>query len=235
MPKKEKNPPAPVQPSAPSSLQNDFRSGESWRIFRIMTEFVEGFQFLADFKKTVSFYGSARFHETNYHYKEARRLAQLLAKDGFTIVTGGSGGIMEAGNRGAYEAGGESVGLNIELPREQKINRYVHRSLTFHYFFTRKVMLDFAAEAYVFFPGGFGTLDEFFELVTLVQTKKVDPIPIILVGKDYWGTLIKWIEEHVLLQHHAILKEDMNLFRLVNSVDEARDILHEYELKKAKS
>ncbi len=203
----------------------DFRRDFSWRIFRIMAEFVEGFQFLADFRKTVSFFGSARFRETNHHYKEARGLAKILAKEGFTVVTGGSAGIMEAANRGAFEGGGESVGLNIELPREQRLNRWVHKSKTFHYFFTRKVMLDFAAQAYIFFPGGFGTLDEFFELVTLIQTKKLKPVPIILVGKDYWGTLLDWIRDHVYLQHHAIERHEMDIFKLADSVEEAHKLL----------
>ncbi|TAL19480.1 TIGR00730 family Rossman fold protein [Patescibacteria group bacterium] len=203
----------------------DFRRDFSWRIFRIMAEFVEGFQFIADYKKTASFFGSARFRQSNHHYREARALAKLLARDGFTIVTGGGPGIMEAANRGAVDVGGVSVGLNIELPREQRTNPYVRHAKAFHYFFTRKVMLDFAAEAYVFFPGGFGTLDEFFELVTLVQTRKIAPVPIILVGKDFWGTLTSWIHDHVYRQHHAIEKNDLKIFRLVDSVDEAYKVL----------
>ncbi len=209
--------------AAPSTAHEpfDFRRDFSWRIFRIMAEFVDGFQFLANFKKTVSFFGSTRFKENNHHYKQARKIASMFAKDGFTVVTGGGPGIMEAANRGAAEAGGESVGLNIELPREQHVNPYVKRSSTFHYFFTRKVMLDYAAEAYVFFPGGFGTLDEFFELITLVQTKKIKPVPILLIGKDYWGTLINWMYNHVYLQHHAVSKEDLNIYRLVDNEEEA--------------
>lgn len=222
-------PTIPVVDTTIETHTMDFRRDFSWRIFRIMAEFVEGFQFLADFKKTASFFGSTRFQETNHHYEDARSLAKKLVKEGFTIVTGGGPGIMEAANRGAYENGGESVGLNIQLPMEQHVNPYVHVSKTFHYFFTRKVMLDFAAEAYVFFPGGFGTLDEFFELVTLVQTKKIKPIPIILVGKDFWGTLIDWLRSHVLEQHHAINPEDLQIFTLVNSPAEAYAILKHHK------
>jgi uncharacterized protein (TIGR00730 family) len=213
------------KPDIHESMQFDFRRDFSWRIFRIMAEFVEGFQFIANFKQTVSFFGSTRFPDNDHHYKEARRLAAMLAKDGFTIVTGGGPGIMEAANRGAHESGGKSVGMNIVLPREQKLNPYVHRSQSFHYFFTRKVMLDFAAEAYIFFPGGFGTLDEFFEIVTLIQTKKIRCVPVLLVGKDYWGTLINWIYNHVFLQHKAINKEDLAIFQIADSVEEAYRML----------
>lgn len=218
----------PPHQHAPAGEVEDFRKDFSWRIFRIMAEFVDGFNFLADFKRTVSFYGSARFKETNHHYKEARRLAGMLSKEGFTMVTGGSNGIMEAGNRGAFEAGGESVGINIELPHEQSINPYVKKSASFHYFFVRKVMLDFAAQAYVFFPGGFGTLDEFFELATLVQTKKIQRIPIVLVGKDFWGSLLNWITQNMITEHQTIAAEDMQLFHLADTVDEAYAYLRDH-------
>ncbi|MBP9748696.1 TIGR00730 family Rossman fold protein [Patescibacteria group bacterium] len=190
-----------------------------------MAEFVDGFQFLADYKKTVSMFGSTRFKERNHHYAEARQLAKRLAKDGFTIVTGGGQGIMEAANRGAVEGGGESLGLNIQLPHEQKINPYVQHSTSFHYFFTRKVMLDFAAEAYVFFPGGYGTLDEFFELIELVQTKKIKKVPILLVGRDFWAGLIDWFTTQLYEQHHSIDRSDLEIFRLVDSIDEAYALL----------
>ncbi len=203
----------------------DFRSEVSWRIFRIMAEFIDGFQFLADLKKEVSFFGSARFTEKNPHYQEALELSRMLGKAGFTIVTGGGPGIMEAANRGAMETGAESIGLNIQLAKEQRINKYVKHGIGFHYFFTRKTMLSASAQAYIFFPGGFGTLDEFFELVTLIQTKKMERIPIVLVGRDYWGTLLAWMKTQVYEKHHAISEEDMGIFTVVQSIDEAYKII----------
>ena len=200
-----------------------------WRIFRIMAEFVDGFQLIQSLNKTVSFFGSARFDENDHHYKEARELAQKLGKAGFTIVTGGGPGIMEAGNRGAMEVKAPSIGLNIELPTEQHLNPYTTRSQGFHYFFTRKVMLSFAAQAYVFFPGGFGTLNELTELLMLVQTKKIDPLPVILVGKDFWRPFMKWIEVHVYQNHNAIDKEDMGIYHLAQNVDEAYEIISNIE------
>ncbi|MFA5853942.1 MAG: TIGR00730 family Rossman fold protein [Patescibacteria group bacterium] len=196
-----------------------------WRIFRIMAEFVDGFQIIRGLNKTVSFFGSARFGENDHHYKEARELAQKLGKAGYTIVTGGGPGIMEAGNRGAMDVGAQSVGLNIELPKEQHLNPYTTRSQGFHYFFTRKVMLSYAAQAYVYFPGGFGTLDELLELVVLIQTKKIDPLPVVLVGKDFWSPFMKWIEEHVYKNHQAIDKEDMSIYHLAHDVDDAFSII----------
>lgn len=190
-----------------------------------MAEFIDGFQFLADLKKEVSFFGSARFTEKNPHYKDALRLAQMLGKAGFTIVTGGGAGIMEAANRGAQESGAESVGLNIQLPKEQRINKYVKHGIGFHYFFTRKTMLSASAQAYVFFPGGFGTLDEVFELITLIQTKKMERIPIVLIGRDFWAPLLRWVEEQVFKRHHAIEKEDMKIYTLTDSVEEAYKII----------
>lgn len=186
-----------------------------------MSEFIEGFQFLADLKKEVSIFGSTRFKEKNHHYKEARELARRLGKAGFTIVTGGGPGIMEAANRGAFEAGAPSIGLNIQLPHEQRTNRFVKRGMGFHYFFTRKVMLAYSAQAYIYFPGGYGTLSEFFDIVELVQTGKMERIPIICVGRDYWGALDGWIKEHILRVHHAINPADVNIYRIAKDVDEA--------------
>jgi len=208
------------------SLSDQF----GWRIFRIMAEFVDGFELIQSLHKTVSFFGSARFGEDDHHYKEARELAKKLGAAGYTIVTGGGPGIMEAGNRGAMEAGAQSVGLNIQLPQEQRLNAYCTRSQGFHYFFTRKVMLSFAAQAYVFFPGGFGTLNELTELLMLVQTRKIDPLPIILVGKDFWRPFIKWVEDDMLRQHDAISKKDLEIFRLVRDVDEAYEIIRSIDL-----
>ncbi len=197
----------------------------TWRIFRMMAEFVEGFQFLSTLKKEVSLFGSARLPSTNPWYKEAEKLGKMLAQNGFTVITGGGPGIMEAANKGAFEGGGESVGLNIQLPREQHMNKYVTHSLSFHYFFTRKVMFAASAQAYVYFPGGFGTLDEFFEILTLIQTKKSERIPIVLVGKDYWAPLVHFLEETVYGRYDAIDRMDIRLFTLVNSAEEACALL----------
>jgi len=206
------------------SPYTDFRSGASWRIFRIMAEFIEGFEFLADLKKEVSIFGSARVPATHQYYKEARKLALLLGRAGFTIITGGGPGIMEAGNRGAVEAGAVSVGLNIELPAEQRINRYVRKPLAFHYFFTRKVMLSVSSQAYIFFPGGYGTLDEMLELITLIQTKKMCRIPIVLVGKKFWTGFFAWAKE-AMLDEKYISPEDLELFTIVDTAEEAFEVI----------
>lgn len=210
---------------------NDRRNGDNdfsyihdptWRIFRIMSEFVEGFTFLADIQNSVTFFGSARLTEAHPYYQKARELGRMLAEKGYTIVTGGGPGIMQAGNQGACDARGESVGLNIQLPHEQRINPYVRQGITFHYFFSRKVMLDFSAEAYIFFPGGFGTLDEFFELVTLVQTGKVNAdTPIILIGSEYWSPLIAWFERTLRDTFKTINAQDVTLWSLTDDLDEA--------------
>ncbi len=206
--------------------RNDFKESVEWRIFRIMSEFVDGFEFLSDFGKSVTFFGSACTSPDDSDYKEARRLAGMLAKEGFAVFTGGGPGIMEAANRGAYEAGGESVGLNIQLKYEQRINDYIKKAMGFHYFFTRKVMLSYSAQAYVFFPGGFGSLDEFFEILTLIQTEKIPQyIPIICVGRDFWQPFFKWIEETVYSKNKFIEKGDMNFYQLVDSADEAFEII----------
>ena len=196
-----------------------------WRVFRIMSEFVEGFEFLRRLENTVTFFGSARFDENEHHYKEAQRLGKMLGEAGYTIVTGGGPGIMEAGNRGAFEAGAPSVGLNIQLAMEQRINPYVKSSTAFHYFFTRKVMLSYSAQAYVFFPGGFGTLDELGEMLVLVQTKKIEPLPIILVGRDYWKSFLKWVRMNMLQQHKTINQEDLDIIHLAKDVDDAYEII----------
>ncbi len=193
----------------------------TWRIFRIMAEFVEGFQLLTRTDREISIFGSSRAAASSHWYKEAHRLGAMLAKKGFAVVTGGGPGIMEAANKGAYEAGGVSIGLNIELPFEQHINSYTTYSRGFHYFFTRKVMLAAAAQAYVFFPGGFGTLDELFELTTLVQTGKSAQMPIVLVGKDHWAPLIAWLESNVYGTQDAIDAADIHLFTIVDTAEEA--------------
>ena len=204
----------------------DFEHNPSWRIFRIMAEFVDGFHFISKFEKSVTFFGSARFDDKNTHYRVAQKLAHLLARDGYTIVSGGGPGIMEAANKGAHEGNGESVGLNIQLPFEQRVNPYVKKAMAFNYFFTRKVMLAFSAQAYVFFPGGYGTLDETFEMITLRQTHKINPrIPIVLVGKDYWGPLCQWLEKNAHLKHKTIDKKELELWELVDTPEEALDII----------
>lgn len=171
----------------------DYR--ESWRIFRIMAEFVEGYQFLSEVKNDVTILGSARFDEKNSYYKVARELGSILGQNGFTVITGGGPGIMEAANRGAYEAGGSSLGLNIELPFEQVLNKYVTRSASFNYFFTRKVMLTSPASAFVVFPGGYGTLDEFLEIVDLMDLGYIQKVPLVLVGKKFWQPIIEFFKK----------------------------------------
>lgn len=194
---------------------------QSWRVFRIMSEFVQGFEMLRNYSLSATFWGSARLTPKDPYYKAAEELAAKLAKKGFAIISGGGPGIMEASNVGAFKVGGKSIGLNIELPFEQKLNPYTTDSLSFKYFFSRKVMLTFASEVYIYFPGGFGTLDEFFEIVTLIQTKKIEPLPVILYGKEFWEPLLKWFEKDLIKKFKTISKEDMELFHVVDSVDEA--------------
>lgn len=205
--------------------ERDWRESHHWRVFKIMSEFVDAFQFLADFNKTVTIFGSARSAEGSKWYEEARKLSQMLGEAGFTVITGGGPGIMEAGNRGAVEAGGESVGINIKLPYEQRINDYVRKSTAFHYFFVRKVALAYSAQAYVYFPGGYGTLDEFFELLTLVQTHKLaEQVPLILVGRDYWAPLDGFIQNKILAEKN-IDPEDAKLYSIVDTAEEAMAIV----------
>lgn len=199
----------------------DFQNGmDSWRIFRIMAEFVEGFEMMAPVGPAVSIFGSARIPPQAKYYKECEETARLLSKAGFAIITGGGPGIMEAGNKGAYEAGGQSIGLNITLPQEQEANKYQTLSLDFHYFYARKVMFTKYACAFVCFPGGYGTLDELLETLTLVQTLKIDPIPVVLYGSEYWTGLIEWMRKTLAPKY--IDHEDLDIFRLV---DTPRDVL----------
>lgn len=228
-PKGNLNLPASKLPWAEQSQEMplDFRSSFHWRVFRIMSEFVDGWQFITDYKNTVSILGSARFTEDNKWYQVARELGGLLAKKKIGVVTGGGPGIMEGGNRGAYEAGGESIGINIKLPFEQRTNPYITKGQPFYYFFIRKVMLFYTAQAYVFFPGGYGTLDEFFEMITLVQTHKIDreTVPLILVGKEFWSPLVQYLNEMVYEKYKAVDKEDLHLYHLVDTAQEAFDII----------
>ena len=198
---------------------------DTWRIFRIMAEFVEGFHVMGRVGPAVTIFGSARTHHEDRHYKAAEAVARKLANSGLSIITGGGPGIMEAGNKGAFDTKAHSVGMNITLPQEQQGNRYQNLSLDFHYFYARKVMLVKYASAFVYFPGGFGTLDEFFEVLTLVQTLKVQPYPIVLFGSEYWTGLIEWIEKQ--LNPNFIDGEDMLIFKITDDVDECVKLVQE--------
>ena len=204
-----------LKPSPEEQLGTD-----SWRIFRIMAEFVEAFEVMANVGPAVSVFGSARTRPDDPMFKAAEETSRLLAKEGLAVITGGGPGIMEAGNKGAFEAGGNSIGLNITLPQEQEGNRYQTISLDFHYFYARKVMFVKYASAFICFPGGFGTLDEFFEVLTLVQTLKVEPYPIVLYGSSYWTGLVEWLKEQ-LLAGKFVDPEDVDIFRIVDSPKDA--------------
>ena len=200
-------------------IVDELKQGESWRIFRIMGEFVEGVDALYDIGSAVSFFGSARTLPTDPYYKIAEKTATLFVEKNFAVITGGGGGIMAAANKGAVEAGGTSVGLNITLPFEQKPNSYANIEVEFNYFFIRKVMFVKYAMAYVIFPGGMGTLDELFEAVTLIQTKRIHPFPLILVGSDYWAGLIDWIKDR-LLSNKMISPEDMDIIQVIDDPEQ---------------
>ncbi len=212
----------------PALGKEDFRKTFQWRIFRIMAEFVEGFQFVADLKNPVAIFGSSRFDEQNPDYVKARTLGNLLAKENFSVVTGGGPGIMEAANRGAAESGGkgESIGINIQLEEGERANEYMERSISFYYFFTRKVMLSFSSSGYVFFPGGFGTLDEFFEIMTLIQTKKIPGVStVVVVGKSYWEPLLSWAQEELCQKYETIDQKDLEMINIVDTPEEALDVI----------
>lgn len=198
---------------------------QSWRIFRIMSEFVDGFEILRKYSTAATFFGSARLKPGDDAYRDAEELAARLARSGFAIITGGGPGIMEAANVGAFKVGGKSIGLNIELPMEQKLNPYVTETEKFHFFFSRKVMLSFASEVYVYFPGGFGTIDELFEIVTLIQTKKISAIPVVLYDKSFWLPMFEFINNQMLKEYKTISKEDLDIFHVVDTVDEAYEYI----------
>src|ERR1700722_12541030 len=208
-------------------IANEFRDHDTWRMFRIMSEFVEGFESLRGIRPAVTIFGSARTHAEHPDYELTRKIAYGLSKKGYTILTGGGPGMMEAANLGAYEAGGKSVGCNIELPFEQKVNPYVNLPVSFHYFFIRKVMFLRYTSAVVVMPGGFGTMDELFEVLTLVQTHKIDPFPIILVDRQFWQGGLDWIKSS-LLGNKYIDKDDLNLFHLVDTPEEVTKIITQY-------
>ena len=214
----------PAEPVPKAVELGSFSHTEAWRVLRIQGEFVAGIDALAEVGAAVSVFGSARFPETHPMYSAARSLGQILAKAGFAVITGGGPGLMEAANRGAHEAGGHSIGLNIELPFEQIGNPYTDLSVDFRYFFVRKTMFVKFATGFVIFPGGFGTLDELFEALTLVQTRKIHRFPIILFGRAYWQGLLDWITSTQLVEG-AVSREDLNLLIVTDSVEEARDML----------
>ncbi len=203
----------------------DYVHDPNWRIFRIMAEFVDGFDFLSTLEKTVSVFGSARTKREDPYYFHARDLCSRLGAEGFAIITGGGPGIMEAANEGAKAAGAVSAGLNIQLAAEQRVNPYVTKQIGFEYFFTRKVMLSFASQVYIFFPGGYGTLDELFELLTLIQTKKIeDHIPVVLFGSEFWQPLCTWLSQDLLNDHKTIEAKDLALWTLTDDVAEVVSI-----------
>jgi uncharacterized protein (TIGR00730 family) len=210
--------------ASPASGGTPFYETDTWRVMRIMGEFVEGFDALAELGTAVTIFGSARVKPGDVQYETAVSVAKLLGEAGFNIITGGGPGIMEAGNKGARLAGAQSVGLNIELPFEQHLNPYVDLSIDFRYFFTRKVMLVKYAQAFVIFPGGFGTMDELFEALTLIQTGKVQNFPVVLFDTSYWRGLVDWLKNSMLVEG-KISAEDLDLLILTDSAEEARDAI----------
>ena len=213
---------------------NEIKTNDSWAIFKIMAEFVEGYEKLSKIGPSVSIFGSARTKPEDPYYKLAEEVAFKLTQNGYGVITGGGPGIMEAGNKGAHRGKGSSVGLNIELPFEQHDNPWIDqgKSLDFDYFFVRKVMFMKYAQAFVVMPGGFGTLDELFEALTLIQTKKAEKFPIILVGKSFWKGCIDWIKEQLLSDHNYVSEKDLNLISIVDSPKEVTDILTKFYDKK---
>ena len=206
-----------------------FIKEDPWRIFRIMAEFVDSFETLSQVGPGVTVFGSARMAPSDPYYQAAVTLAKGLAKQKLAIITGGGPGIMEAANKGAAAARGKSVGLNIELPHEQKGNRYANIPIHFHYFFSRKVCFVKYSIAFVFMPGGFGTLDEFFEVLTLVQTQRIPEFPLILFGRDHWQGLVRWMKSRLEEKNQFISPGDLDLFKIVDDPQEAIDIILEYE------
>ena len=201
------------------AIKDDFTQEDTWRIFRIMSEFVDGFETLSQVGQAVSIFGSARFKPGNKYYKMAEETAYLLAKEGYAIITGSGPAIMEAANKGAKRANGLSIGLNIQIPSEQKANKYVDTLLDFRYFFVRKVMFVKYAKAFVIMPGGYGTLDEFTEAITLIQTQRIQKFPVVIMGSEYWKGMIDWLKSTVL-KSGAISKGDLELFTIA---DEPKD------------
>lgn len=209
---------------------SELKAESSWQIFKIMSEFVEGFDKLNRIGPCISIFGSARTTEDNIYYQKASETAKLLTNMGFGVITGGGPGIMEAANRGAKESGGKSVGLNIDLPMEQFSNPYIDQDsiINFRYFFIRKVMLVKYAQGFVLCPGGFGTLDEMFEVLTLIQTYKIEKVPVILIGKSFWEPLVNWIRDVLLKQEDNISPEDINLFYVTDEPEDAVQFIRKF-------
>jgi uncharacterized protein (TIGR00730 family) len=209
---------------------NEIKAGNSWQIFKIMSEFVEGFEKMAKIGPCVSIFGSARTKPDNPYYKLAEEIAYRLTQEGYGIITGGGPGIMEAGNKGAKEGKGKSVGLNIRLPFEQSSNIYVDmdKNINFDYFFVRKTIFLKYSQGFIAMPGGFGTLDELFEALTLVQTSKIANFPVILVGSAYWNGLVDWIRQTMLEKEHYITPNDLQLFHVVDTCEEAVKIINDF-------
>ena len=212
---------------------NEVKSNDSWAIFKIMSEFVDGYEKMAKIGPCVSIFGSARTKADHKYYHLAEEIAFQLTQSGYGVITGGGPGIMEAGNKGAIRGGGTSVGLNIDLPFEQESNKYIDsdKLINFDYFFVRKVMFVKYAQGFIVLPGGFGTLDELFEAITLIQTKKIGKFPIILVGKKYWAGLINWAQEVMLMEENNISPADLELFSLVDTPEEAIDEINNFYKK----
>jgi len=212
---------------------NEIKTNDSWIIFKVMAEFVEGFDKMSKIGPCVSIFGSARTNPENKYYKQAEEIAAKLSEKGYGVITGGGPGIMEAGNKGAFEAGGRSAGLNIELPFEQFNNPYIDsdKLINFDYFFVRKVMFLKYSQGFIAMPGGFGTLDELFEALTLVQTKKIGAFPIVLVGKTYWAGMVDWIKSTMLKEEGNISPKDLELIQLVDTADEAVNAIDEFYSK----
>jgi uncharacterized protein (TIGR00730 family) len=202
-------------------MNQDFLGQDPWRVFRIMSEFVDGFEMMSQVPPGISVFGSARSKPGQLYYDKAMEVGRLIAEAGYSVVTGGGPGIMEGANRGAKEAGGESVGLNIILPFEQVANPYLTKVINFRYFFVRKVMFSKYAVGFVFMPGGFGTMDEFYDTITLIQTGKIHQLPVALVGTDFWGPHLDWVRRTMLERFGHIAPEDMNLFTMTDSPAEA--------------
>ena len=205
----------------------DALTGDSWRMFRIMGEFAKGFEEMADVGKAVTIFGSARFKPDNPYFQKAVELSKELAANGYTVITGGGPGIMEAGNKGAFEHGGRSIGLNISLPHEQDPNPYQTDTVSFRYFFVRKVLLVKYSTAFVVFPGGFGTLDELSEALTLIQTKKIKPFPVYLVGVEFWKGLVQWMQS-TLVRTGVISENDLHLFKVIDDVSTIPEEIDQY-------
>jgi len=218
-----------------SSDHKEAQRHESWRVFRIMSEFVEAFDTLSHIGPAVTVFGSARTAPTDKYYQAAVDCGAKLVQKGFAVITGGGPGIMEAANKGAQDAGGTSIGLNITLPMEQAPNPYQNVELDFRYFFVRKVMFVKYARGFIIFPGGFGTMDEFFEALTLIQTLKVVPFPVVLIGKKFWSGLLDWFHQTLDQECHTISPADFNLFHVTDSVEEAVNIVYETHIGKRKA